>query len=77
MCQVSVGVLGDVCRAIEDTIAPYCDRLMAVLLQNLQSDAVCINDQHSAIHSAGLYCRSALLLWSSLTSSAWHGTTLS
>lgn len=40
MCQVSVGVLGDVCRAIEEGVAPYCDRVMAVLLANLQSDAV-------------------------------------
>jgi len=40
VCQVSVGVLGDVCRAIEEAVAPYCDRVMAVLLANLQSDAV-------------------------------------
>jgi importin subunit beta-1 len=36
VCQVSVGVLGDICRAIEEAVAPYCDRIMAVLLANLQ-----------------------------------------
>ena len=36
MCQVSVGVLGDICRAVEEAVAPYCDRIMAVLLANLQ-----------------------------------------
>ena len=40
MCQVSVGVLGDVCRAIEARIAPYCDKIMSVLLTNLQSNDV-------------------------------------
>lgn len=28
MCQVTVGVLGDVCRAIEDGIFPFCDAIM-------------------------------------------------
>lgn len=36
VCQVSVGVLGDICRAIEEAVAPYCDRVMAVLLASLQ-----------------------------------------
>ena len=40
MCQVSVGVLGDVCRAIEARIAPFCDKIMSVLLTNLQSNDV-------------------------------------
>lgn len=40
VCQVSVGVLGDICRAIEEAVAPYCDRTMAVLLANLQVMAV-------------------------------------
>ena len=40
MCQVSVGVLGDVCRAVEARIAPHCDAIMRVLLTNLQSNDV-------------------------------------
>lgn len=39
-CMVCVQVLGDVCRAVEDQIAPYCDRLMIALLHNLQDDSV-------------------------------------
>ena len=35
-----VGVLGDVCRAIEARIAPFCDKIMSVLLTNLQSNDV-------------------------------------
>ena len=37
MCQVTVGVLGDICRAIEDGIYPYCDAVMQTLLTNLQA----------------------------------------
>lgn len=40
MCQVTVGVLGDICRAVEDGIYPYCDALMQTLLTNLQSGEV-------------------------------------
>ena len=40
VCQVTVGVLGDVCRAVEDQIQPYCDAVMFILLQNLQSTTV-------------------------------------
>lgn len=40
MCQISVGVLGDISRALEDQLQPYCNRLMQILLENLQSDAV-------------------------------------
>jgi hypothetical protein len=40
VCQVTVGVLGDVCRAIEDQIYPFCDPVMQTLLTNLQSPDV-------------------------------------
>lgn len=40
MCQVTVGVLGDICRAVEDQILPYCDPVMSILLSNLQSVTV-------------------------------------
>jgi importin subunit beta-1 len=39
-CQVAVGCLGDVCRACEEQVEPYCDRIVSVLLTNLQSDEV-------------------------------------
>lgn len=37
MCQVTVGVLGDVSRAVEAGLARYCDDIMGTLLSNLQS----------------------------------------
>lgn len=40
VCSVSVGVLGDVCRALEDQIYTYCDGIMQILLSNLQSEDV-------------------------------------
>lgn len=40
VCQVTVGVLGDISRAIEDGIYPYCDAIMQTLLTNLQSSDV-------------------------------------
>ncbi len=40
MCSVTVGVLGDICRAIEEQVLPYCDRVMLQLVQNLQSPEV-------------------------------------
>lgn len=40
VCQISVGVLGDISRALEDQLQPFCNRLMQILLENLQSDAV-------------------------------------
>lgn len=40
VCSVSVGVLGDICRAIEEQILPYCDRVMILMVRNLQSNEV-------------------------------------
>ena len=39
MCLATVGVLGDICRAVEAQVAPYCDSLMTQLLANLKSSA--------------------------------------
>lgn len=44
VCLSTVGVLGDVCRNIEDQIAPYCDDLMTVLVEILGR-----NDVHRTI----------------------------
>jgi len=40
VCRVAVGVVGDVCRAIEGKIQPYCDEIMAALLQSLQNSSL-------------------------------------
>lgn len=37
VCSISVGVVGDICRALEDKILPFCDRIMAVLLKDLSN----------------------------------------
>ncbi|GMH28090.1 hypothetical protein Nepgr_029933 [Nepenthes gracilis] len=38
VCSVSVGVVGDICRALEDKILPYCDAIMTLLLKDLSSN---------------------------------------
>lgn len=37
MCSIAVGTIGDISRAINDGMAPYCDALMTILTENLQS----------------------------------------
>jgi len=37
VCTVAVGVVGDICRAINDKILPYCDEFVSFLLQDLQN----------------------------------------
>ncbi|KAJ8753876.1 hypothetical protein K2173_000130 [Erythroxylum novogranatense] len=37
VCAITVGVVGDICRAIDDKILPYCDGIMSRLIQDLQS----------------------------------------
>jgi importin subunit beta-1 len=38
VCAVTVGVVSDICRALENKILPYCDGIMTQLLRNLSSD---------------------------------------
>jgi len=41
VCTISVAVVGDICRALQRNIAPYCDEIVTILfthLQNEQSD---------------------------------------
>ncbi|KAI9072553.1 hypothetical protein K1719_045484 [Acacia pycnantha] len=38
VCAVTVGVAGDIYRALEDKILPYCDGIMTQLLKDLSSD---------------------------------------
>eukprot|EP00884_Botryococcus_braunii_P012569 jgi/Botrbrau1/21312/Bobra.0184s0023.1 len=40
VCIASIGVLGDVARAIEESICPYLDRIIHILLENLKSNEV-------------------------------------
>lgn len=37
VCAVSVGVVGDICRAVDDKVLPYCDGIMTLLLKDLSS----------------------------------------
>ncbi|EXC14450.1 Importin subunit beta-1 [Morus notabilis] len=38
VCAITVGVVGDLCRALEGNILPYCDGIMTQLLKNLSSN---------------------------------------
>lgn len=40
LCSIAVGIVGDLARALNDGILPFCNDLMALLLQNLQSGEV-------------------------------------
>ena len=37
VCAVAVGVVGDICRALEAKVLPYCDEIISLLLRNLQN----------------------------------------
>ncbi|XAR55796.1 hypothetical protein NMG60_11035999 [Bertholletia excelsa] len=38
VCAISVGVVGDVCRALNEKVLPYCDGIMTYLLKDLSSN---------------------------------------
>merc|ERR1711974_526397 len=38
VCAITVGVVGDICRALEEKILPYCDGIMTQLLKDLSSN---------------------------------------
>ncbi|CAN1181323.1 Importin subunit beta-1 [Linum perenne] len=38
VCVVTVGVVGDICRALEAKVLPYCDWIMTELLKDLSSN---------------------------------------
>ncbi|CAI0397469.1 unnamed protein product [Linum tenue] len=38
VCSVTVGVVGDICRALENKVLPYCDGIMTQLLKDLSSN---------------------------------------
>ncbi|CAL9754269.1 unnamed protein product [Musa acuminata subsp. burmannicoides] len=37
VCSISVGVVGDICRALDDKVLPYCDGIMSQLLKDLSN----------------------------------------
>lgn len=37
VCSISVGVIGDICRALDSKILPYCDGIMTHLLKDLSN----------------------------------------
>ncbi|ERM97413.1 hypothetical protein AMTRI_Chr08g166390 [Amborella trichopoda] len=37
VCAISVGVVGDICRALDERVLPYCDGIMTHLLKDLSS----------------------------------------
>ena len=40
MCSIAVGTIGDMCRALNELILPYCDNIMNALLSTLQSNVL-------------------------------------
>eukprot|EP01018_Ginkgo_biloba_P007970 Gb_04236 [translate_table: standard] len=38
VCAITVGVVGDICRALEDKVLPFCDGIMTQLLKDLSSN---------------------------------------
>lgn len=40
LCSVAVGLIGDICRALSELSAGYCDMFMSALLENLTSPAL-------------------------------------
>jgi importin subunit beta-1 len=38
VCSVSIAILSDLCTALGDKMVPYCNEIMTILLQNLESD---------------------------------------
>ncbi|CAN1250825.1 Importin subunit beta-1 [Linum perenne] len=38
VCAVTVGVVGDICRALENKVLPHCDGIMTQLLKDLSSN---------------------------------------
>ncbi|KAK0534203.1 karyopherin Kap95 [Tilletia horrida] len=40
LCAISVGLVGDICRALGERAAQYCESFMAALFENLQSPSL-------------------------------------
>lgn len=53
VCQVAVGLVGDLCRALESKMEPYCDRIVTVLLQDISSRELNMRVKPSIISCMG------------------------
>ena len=51
MCSIAIGLVGDISRALNEGVAPYCDNVMNCILQHLQNPAV-----HRSIKPPCLSC---------------------
>lgn len=40
VCSTTVGLVGDICRAVSNRIQPYCDEIMTILIENLSNGDV-------------------------------------
>ncbi|XP_048319910.2 importin subunit beta-1 [Ziziphus jujuba] len=38
VCAITVGVVGDICRALDDKVLPFCDGIMNLLIKDLSSE---------------------------------------
>lgn len=36
VCVAAVGLVGDICRALNKEVLPYCPQIMTLLLENIQ-----------------------------------------
>jgi len=36
VCTIAVGVVGDICRALQKQVTPYCDEIVTILIRHLQ-----------------------------------------
>ncbi len=62
VCSLSVGLVGDLCRALGPAIAPYCEEFMMLLLENV---AVCVYlSQEPHMH---IWCENSIMKPSRLT----------
>jgi len=63
VCIVSVGVVSEICAALQKDSAPYCDEIMQALLQNLQVRSLllfsqctmCLESSHGTVSETPYY----------------------
>jgi importin subunit beta-1 len=53
LCAVAVGLIGDICRALGELSAGYCDMFMSALLENLTSTTLDRNVKISVVACFG------------------------
>jgi len=51
VCTIAVGVVGDVCRALQKQVTPYCDEIVSLLIAHLQNPAL-----HKSVKPPVLSC---------------------